>query len=67
MITIIGTDNNIPVIPQIFHQNANAIMINNGERLSLFPINLGSTIFPIRTCIPVIHTAIVKNGIEKPN
>ncbi|MGB2111335.1 MAG: hypothetical protein ACPHY8_05975 [Patescibacteria group bacterium] len=67
IITIIGTESNIPEIHQIFPQKVKAIMINKGERLSLFPINLGSTIFPMSTCIPTIQIMIVKNGREKPN
>jgi len=53
IITIRGTDNNIPTIPQILPQNHNETIITSGLKFNLLPINLGSIIFHINTCIPI--------------
>ncbi|MDF1682360.1 MAG: hypothetical protein P1U46_00915 [Patescibacteria group bacterium] len=47
IITIIGTDNNIPTTHHNAHQNQRDIIITNGLRFNLFHINFGSTIFHI--------------------
>ena len=57
-ITTIGTERSIPTTPQSFPQNQSASIITSGDRLSLFPTNFGSTIFPINTCAPIRPVAI---------
>ena len=49
IITIKGTDKSIPTIHHNAHQNQSEIMITNGLKFNLFHINLGSTIFHIKT------------------
>jgi hypothetical protein len=62
IITMRGTDNNIPTTPQILPQNQSAIRITSGLKLSLFPINFGSIIFPINTCTQINPVAKNANG-----
>ena len=47
MITVIGTQRTIPIIPQIEPQKARDIIITKGLIFNESPINLGSKIFPI--------------------
>jgi len=58
MITIIGTERSIPVIPQIVHQKARARIITSGLKFNLFPTNFGSIIFHINICTPMSPLAI---------
>jgi hypothetical protein len=58
IITIIGTDNNIPITHHKLHQKANDIIITKGLRFNLFHINFGSIIFHIITCIQINHNVI---------
>ena len=55
IITIIGTERSIPIGPQSVPQNIREISITSGDKLSLFPISLGSTIFPINTWAAIIR------------
>jgi hypothetical protein len=47
IITIIGTARSIPTGHHKVHQNIKDIKITSGDKLSLFPINLGSITFQI--------------------
>ena len=56
VITIIGTDNSIPIGPQRVPQNMSEISITRGLKLSLFPISRGSIRFQISTCVTTIRS-----------
>ena len=60
--TDIGTLKNIPVIPQIEPHIDNAINVARELMLSVFPINFGSNILPIITCIVPTRISTNKNG-----
>lgn len=62
ILTIIGTDKNIPKTPQILPQRASDSRITKGERFSDFPINRGSRIVPIVICIEISITETIING-----
>ena len=67
IITMIGTAKSIPITHHRLHQNANAIIITSGLRLSLFHINLGSTIFHIKTWIQTSQDVIITTAVYQSN
>lgn len=67
MITMIGTDNNIPTTPQREPQNTSDRIITNGERLSLFHTNFGSTKFHMRICTQIISTKNITDCHKSAN
>lgn len=64
IITVIGTDKNIPNIPQMAPQSAKAIRMTKGLRFRDFPRNLGSTILPITNSTVTMPEVMIKNGTQ---
>jgi hypothetical protein len=62
--TMIGTERNIPGIPQTAAQKARLMMIPKDERRSACPISIGSITLPFRNWIAVttIKMASVSDG-----
>jgi hypothetical protein len=60
IITIIGTDNSIPITHHKVPQNIRENSITKGLKFNLFPIKRGSTIFPIMASVVVKIMKIIK-------
>lgn len=67
IITVTGTLKNIPGIPHNIPQNASAKSTTKGLTFMLFPINLGSTKFPIKNCIPPTIKRMDSASPKEPN
>ena len=61
-IIIIGTDKNIPIIPQMFPQITSDNIKTNGLRFKLLPVNLGSIMLPIISWVTIIPMVTIVNG-----
>ncbi len=60
--TVIGTDKNIPRIPQSCPQTANAIKITKGLKFNELPKNLGSIKLPTINWVIIIPPVIKAKG-----
>ena len=66
MITVNGTENNIPPIPQIDPQKNKLSKITTGDTSNLFPANLGSIIFPKTIWVIINKNNKTSNPTPKP-
>jgi hypothetical protein len=62
MITVIGTQRNIPGMPQTEPHNPRESKITIGLRLSRLPISLGSSRLPMQNCTAVSTEIVAMKG-----
>jgi hypothetical protein len=67
MMAMMGTLNNIPVMPQILPQKLRDKMITSGLKLMLLPISLGSKRLPTKNWIDPTNNKTHKPGNNSPN
>lgn len=63
-IIIIGTDKNIPIMPQIYPHITSDKIRTRGLRFRLLPVNFGSMIFPMISCVVIMPIDTTVNGIN---
>ena len=66
-ITVIGTQRNIPEIPQIAPHTAREARVANGLMLSEAPIIIGSRRLPMRTWMTARLGVTIRNGTRVSN
>ena len=67
IMTVIGTQRNMPGMPQIEPHRPRESRITIGLRLSLLPINLGSIRLPTQNCTPVRTNRVTMKGPSVSN
>ena len=66
-ITMIGTQRNIPAIPQMLPQKASEMIITKPLIFIDLPISFGSITFPIRNCVVIRREETIIKGDHESN